>query len=85
MVSELAANAVEHAHTPFIVTLSAGDGLVLLDVQDGSTCAAVQSAPDALAIGGRGLMLVDALSTDWGSSIGGDGVKTVWATFATSC
>jgi anti-sigma regulatory factor (Ser/Thr protein kinase) len=83
VVSELATNAVKHAHTPFTVTLSAGDGLVLLDVQDGSTSSAVQGAPAVMDMGGRGLALVDALSTNWGTSVAGDGVKTVWASFAT--
>jgi anti-sigma regulatory factor (Ser/Thr protein kinase) len=84
VASELATNAVKHAHTPFTVTLSAGDGLVLLDVQDGSTSSAVQGAPAVMDMGGRGLALVDALSTDWGSNVGGDGTKTVWASFAAS-
>jgi len=81
VVSELATNAVEHARTPFIVTLSGGDRTVLLAVQDGSTSAPARSASEALATSGRGLLLVEQLSQDWGTSTEGEALKSVWASF----
>lgn len=81
VVSELATNAVSHAHTPFVVTLSSASGTVRLAIQDGSAAAAVRSAPDLLGLGGRGLMIVDLLSQEWGTSTDAQGYKSVWASF----
>lgn len=81
VVSELATNAVAHAQTPFIVTLSSANGSVLLDIQDESTSAAVRSAPDAMDMSGRGLMIVELLSQEWGTSTDAHGFKSVWASF----
>ena len=38
--------------------------------------------PSALSIGGRGLVMVDALADDWGYELR-DGGKVVWADFGT--
>ena len=81
VVSELATNAVTHAQTPFLVTLAKEDGSVRLMVQDQSTSVPVMGHPDLLDMGGRGLILVEPLSEDWGTSTDGDGVKSVWASF----
>lgn len=81
VVSELATNAVAHAQTPFVVTLSSGNGSVLLDIQDGSSSAAVPYTPDVMDMSGRGLMIVELLSQEWGTKNHGDGYKSVWASF----
>lgn len=81
VVSELATNAVAHAQTPFVVTLSRADGTVLLAIQDESTAAATRSAPDLMDMTGRGLMIVELLSREWGTSTDGRGFKSVWASF----
>lgn len=81
VASELASNAVAHARTPFSVTLSGANTSVLLAIQDESTSIPVRSAPDVMAIGGRGLMIVELLSQDWGTSTDGHGFKSVWASF----
>lgn len=81
VVSELATNAVAHARTPFLVTLSSADGTVLLVIRDGSTSVPVRSVPDALDMSGRGLLIVESLSQEWGSSTDGHGNKSVWASF----
>lgn len=83
VVSELATNAVTHAQTPFVVTLSSASAsaTVLLAIQDGSATAAVRSAPDLLGLGGRGLMIVELLSQEWGTSTDAQGFKSVWASF----
>lgn len=85
VVSELATNAVAHAQTPFVVTLASGSGsgMVLLNIQDGSTAAVVPYSPDVMDMSGRGMMIVELLSQDWGTSIDPRGSKSVWASFAT--
>ncbi len=81
-VSELATNAVQHAQTPFTVTLQEAGSSVLLTVKDGSPKAlAPANAPDPLGLAGRGLSIVDGLSRDWGVTTGQDGTKSVWACF----
>lgn len=81
VVSELATNAVAHAQTPFVVTLSSANGSVLLDVQDGSTTAVAPSTPGATDMSGRGMMIVELLCHEWGTSSDGEGSKSVWASF----
>ncbi len=83
VASELATNAMVHARTPFVVTLSEAKGVVLLAVRDGSASVPVRAAPRVTDMGGRGLVLVELLSHEWGASTDGDGSKSVWASFAT--
>lgn len=83
VASELATNAMAHARTPFTVTLSASAGTVLLAVRDHSTAIPVKALPRAMDMRGRGLVLVEQLSREWGASTDGDGSKSVWASFAT--
>ena len=73
-----------HAQTPFVVTHSSADGSILLDIQDGSTSAAVPTTPDVMDLSGRGLMIVELLSHDWGTRSHGQGFKSVWASFPTA-
>ncbi|MFF8831028.1 SpoIIE family protein phosphatase [Streptomyces sp. NPDC015131] len=84
IVSELVTNAV--THTPGEVRLDltlAGDRLRIA-VNDASPRAPVRSAGvDWEATGGRGLLLVEALSTTWGSVPLGGG-KQVWSEVALS-
>lgn len=81
VVSELATNAVVHAQTPFLVTLSSANGSVLLAIQDESTSGPVRASPDVMDMSGRGLMIVEALSREWGASTDAHGFKSVWASF----
>ena len=81
VVSELATNAVVHAGTPFAVTLSSVDERIRLVLTDGSPSIPVRSTPDLMDMNGRGLMLVELLSQEWGVTIDQDGVKSVWAHF----
>lgn len=68
-----------HARTRFTVTLSASAGAVLLAVRDDSTAVPVKTVPQVTDTRGRGLMLVEVLSRQWGASTDGDGSKSVWA------
>jgi anti-sigma regulatory factor (Ser/Thr protein kinase) len=83
--SELAANAIVHAQTPFTVTLSCSGSLAELRVDDGAVLTPVrppvQGAVLVMAEGGRGLHIIAALSQDWGFATAANNTKSVWATF----
>lgn len=78
VLTELAANAVLHACSPFSVSVSSNDGTLRIAVGDkrplGSTRASRQLVPHL----GRGLGLIDAISACWGTSPASGG-KIVWA------
>ena len=82
VLGELTANAVQHARTPFTVTLDVDPVRLHVEVFDGDTNAPVLLAPGLDATSGRGLSMVAALATEWGwaSAVrrGVDG-KVVWA------
>jgi anti-sigma regulatory factor (Ser/Thr protein kinase) len=84
VVSELATNALAHAQTPFVVTLSRTDGLVVVTIHDASSEVPVRGAPDVTDMSGRGLMIVELVSEAWGTSTDADGSKSVWASFAST-
>jgi len=81
VASELATNAVTHARTPFSVSLSRANASVLLVVRDESRAAPVRTVPDVMDASGRGLVLVELLSQEWGTSTDRHGSKSVWASF----
>jgi hypothetical protein len=79
-VSELATNAVRHARTPFTVFLTGAKDSVVVGVEDGSAGLPEQVRSGPLALGGRGLDIVDRISRDWGVRAQGT-TKSVWARF----
>lgn len=84
IVSELVTNAIVHAATPAELRAKWADGVLRLEVLDhaeGNPPDPRIAAPDDE--GGRGLLLVDALSTAWGVESTDDG-KVVWAEVANS-
>lgn len=83
VMSELATNAVVHARTPFSVTIQAFDESLLLLVSDESPTSLSPAASGPLDLGGRGLMIVEALTTAWGVTAR-QGAKSVWARFPRS-
>ena len=83
VASELAANAVRHAHTPFKVILEQASQSVLLTVNDGSPFRPVHLATELLDTAGRGISIVELVSQTWGVVEGPDKDKAVWASFAT--
>ncbi len=80
VVSELATNAVRHAGTPFAIRVEGRPDDILLSVRDGDRSVPAMHPPDLWRASGRGLLLVQALSGDWGISVDGGG-KSVWACF----
>ena len=81
VVSELATNAMVHAETSFLVTLTGSPDSVLLEVLDGGQAGPVQYAAQTLETSGRGVAIVDALSRAWGVTGNMAGGKSVWAEF----
>jgi anti-sigma regulatory factor (Ser/Thr protein kinase) len=80
LASELVTNAVRHARTPFEVTVEVHDEAVRVAVIDADTEHVPQMRqPGPDDTNGRGLVLVDQLSTYWGSDRTGGG-KAVWFT-----
>lgn len=85
VVSELAANAVEHARTDFVVTASTDGKRLHLAVRDGApqypqlTESPPISSQAPITQRGRGLQLVHAAADAWGA-MPARGGKVVWAT-----
>ncbi|MFW5469086.1 ATP-binding protein [Knoellia sp. CPCC 206435] len=82
--SELATNAIQHARTPFDVELSRANGLVRIVVTDSSASTVTRRAPDDLDESGRGLMIVELVSHEWGTDTDRHGLSSVWASFLES-
>ena len=78
LVSELVANAVEHAGTMMTVQVARRTRHVHVAVRDGSPAEPMISRESGLTERGRGLMLVEAVSVRWGWLPTDDG-KVVWA------
>jgi two-component sensor histidine kinase len=78
MVSELVTNAVSHGAPPITVKVSCeeSEGMVVR-VSDGSDRMPKPGQPEVSAENGRGLYLVDVLSSRWGVEPTEDG-KEVW-------
>ena len=80
LTSELVTNAVGHGSGPMGLHVAWGDGTVRVEVHDQSPeRPVVRAAVDRDSFNGRGLILVDGLSSGWGVLAGGTG-KTVWFT-----
>ena len=79
--SELATNAILHAQTPFSVTLEGFDHAVVLTMRDGSDALPVRTNASPMASGGRGLAIVDGVSSSWGVHQATSGEKRIWAAF----
>lgn len=79
ITSELASNAVLHARTPMRLTLrSDGIGYLRIELYDENPRLPIVAPPLTGATSGRGLALLAALASAWGTQSDGDG-KTVWA------
>ena len=84
-VSELVTNAIIHTLVGCEVRLVLHQGVLTTSVRDGGTADghANRSPDDPLAVHGRGLHLVHALSTRWGSQLDAVGM-TVWCELDTT-
>ena len=70
LASELVTNAVRHGAAPIVLRLQHWGAKVRVEVRDGGGAFRSASAGnwDLTAEGGRGLALVEALATSWGST-----------------
>jgi anti-sigma regulatory factor (Ser/Thr protein kinase) len=80
VVSELVTNAIQATRLPIHVWMLADEYRrnILILCSDASSQAPVTMAPDDDSENGRGLMIVTALSKEWGWHRGRDG-KMLWA------
>jgi anti-anti-sigma factor len=79
VVTELISNAILHAKTEIELIVALREPFLHISVADGSGAPPrLMSADSAEAVGGRGLILVEALATTWGYLPTRDG-KVVWA------
>jgi serine/threonine-protein kinase RsbW len=79
MVSELATNSVKHAHSDYKVSINNSGGEIRVEVRDTGRGQPVLRFPAPTEPSGRGLRIVEALSTAWGTVDSPHG-KTVWFT-----
>ena len=77
LASEVVTNAIVHARSNAFVRVQLSDGVLRVEVHDATRQLPTPRAYDPHAESGRGLMLVDAYSSVWGTSAAGDG-KVVW-------
>jgi anti-sigma regulatory factor (Ser/Thr protein kinase) len=77
LASEVVTNAIVHARSNAFVRVQLGEGFVRIEVHDATRQLPTPRPYDPHAESGRGLMLVDAYSSVWGTSEAGDG-KVVW-------
>lgn len=80
VVSELVTNAVRHGSGPITLTLSEMASGVRVGVHDHGLGMPVAGRPGPRSPGGRGLGVIDRLSSAWGvEPAHSNGGKTVWA------
>ncbi|MFC7305134.1 ATP-binding protein [Streptomyces monticola] len=82
-VSELATNAVLHAAASTTITVLVEVASYLhVAVRDGTKQLPVRKDPRGTDNeNGRGLAIVEALCSEWGTTVYSDGTKSVWANF----
>jgi anti-sigma regulatory factor (Ser/Thr protein kinase) len=81
IAAELVTNAVKIGEV-FQLTVSCLDQAVLVEVWDSSEATPDRQPPSVDRVDGRGLLLVQACSRDWGWRLEDQGGKTVWAVCA---
>jgi anti-sigma regulatory factor (Ser/Thr protein kinase) len=79
LVSEIVTNAVRHAASGSILTLSVANEFLEIGVMDSDAAhlPVTRKAVELSAESGRGLALVEALSDEWGTTLLPGG-KNVW-------
>lgn len=79
-LSEVVTNAVRHAATGVNLTVARDHDLVRVEVADSSPVLPVRRSPAPDASSGRGLRILDQLTSGWGTRRT-DGGKVVWFDF----
>jgi hypothetical protein len=78
LLTEVITNAIIHAGTEFEVRVEASGPGVRVEVIDGNPTLPAAGTLTAAALSGRGLTLVQSISTRWGAHRNTGGGKTVW-------
>jgi anti-sigma regulatory factor (Ser/Thr protein kinase) len=80
LTSELVTNAIRHGSGQVMLSLNCGDGVLAISVSDDATgMPFVQPDDELLALGGRGVRMVQRLAHEWGVTPREDGPgKVVW-------
>jgi hypothetical protein len=78
LVSELVTNAILHARTEIVVVVAASHDYLRVGVSDRNPHPPTRRDYAANATTGRGLEVVDLVSTEHGTETHDDGSKTVW-------
>ena len=78
LVSELASNAIEHVARSFHLAVYRTNTEIRVEVTDYGAGTPTMRSVGPEAVRGRGLKIVDMLSTDWGVEQQSDAAKTVW-------
>jgi len=81
ITSELATNAIRHAHSPFRVSVALSGEEVKVAVTDSSGAVPVPQQPSRTDAHGRGLMILRSLADRWGIDTE-PSTTTVWFTLA---
>jgi anti-sigma regulatory factor (Ser/Thr protein kinase) len=77
LTSELVTNALVHAHSRVELTVFVGPTGFRIEVRDTSPATAQRRDIELDELSGRGLHIVDVMSSRWGTGPSGDG-KRVW-------
>ena len=80
LTSELVTNAVKYGGEHILLVLRDERDIVRVEVHDDGAQSPRLGAPSHAATGGRGLLLLESLSSEWGTSPHGPGEtgKVVW-------
>jgi hypothetical protein len=78
LLTEVITNAIIHAGTEFEVRVEASGAGIRVEVIDGNPTLPAAGTLTAAALSGRGLTLVQSISTRWGAHRNTGGGKTVW-------
>lgn len=78
VITELVQNVIQHTDDGGELALTRRPDAVLIEVFDGSRQMPRLRQPDPRRLGGRGMVVVEAMSRAWGSQPT-DGGKVVWA------
>ena len=78
LTSEIVSNAAQHAGGACHLMVRVDDVVLRIEATDRSRIRPHLSIPESLDETGRGLLLVDVLSHDWGTTERLDGGKVVW-------
>jgi hypothetical protein len=82
MVSELATNCIRHTDSGFELTITRAGGDIRVEATDGAGGRPEMRSPKPTDPTGRGLKIIDMLSTEWGVDQRAASGKTVWFTVA---